>query len=389
LIDERNLLNRRDLARSAMIGGAAILLGSGALASAESATQESFINARDFGATGDGKTVDTAALQKALDAAGERGGAVFLPPGTYRTGELHVRPNTALVGVPAWNYHGPGGTTLHLADADSTCLLNLTEAQGCSIQGLALDGARHGKNIHGMFVDRSDFGKREDAFRIEQCQVTGFSGDGAKLACVWCFSVRHSMFAFNGGDGINLHGWDGFLLDNWLSGNAKAGYAARDDNASVTFTANRVEWNREENMLITAGDGYQITGNFFDRAGTCGIALRKSTKEPCSQITITGNFFKRSGKLADPASHDSSQIFLDGSEGVTCIGNTIQSGMDDSAQGTRTPSYGIVYGGLQNCVIRDNVMHDGATRKLLVDVGGHGEGVIVSDNPGRIFPESH
>jgi hypothetical protein len=124
-------------------------------------------------------------------------------------------------------------------------------------------------------------------------------------------------------------------------------------------------------------------------AGTCGIALRKSTKEPCSQITITGNFFKRSGKLADPASHDSAQIFLDGSEGVTCIGNTIPSGMDDSGQGTRTPSYDIVYGGLENCVIRDNVMHDGATRQLLVDVDGHGERVIVSDNPGRIFPESH
>ncbi len=37
-----------------------------------------------------------------------------------------------------------------------------------------------------------------------------------------------------------------------------------------------------------------------------------------------------------------------------------------------------------NCVIKDNVMHNGATKELLVDLGEHGEGVIVKDNPGCI-----
>jgi hypothetical protein len=95
------------------------------------------------------------------------------------------------------------------------------------------------------------------------------------------------MLAFNGGDGLNLRGWDGFILDNWFSGNKRAGFAARFENASITFTANRVEWNHEENMVVAGGDGYQITGNFFDRAGTCGLALRKGSR-PCKQFTITG-----------------------------------------------------------------------------------------------------
>jgi len=80
----------------------------------------------------------------------------------------------------------------------------------------------------------------------------------------------------NRGDGLSLRRWDGFILDNWLSGNSRAGFAARSENASATFTANRVEWNHEENMVIVGGDGYQITGNFFDRAGTLGIALRQN-----------------------------------------------------------------------------------------------------------------
>jgi hypothetical protein len=192
------------------------------------------------------------------------------------------------------------------------------------------------------------------------------------------------MFAYNHGDGLSLRGWDGFISDNWFSGNERAGFAARDENASVTFTANRVEWNGQENMLITGGDGYQITGNFFDRAGTCGIALRKGRRS-CFQMTVTGNFFKRSGKRADAASHNSSHILMEGAEGVTCVGNNLQAGRDDDGRGVWSPAYGIVCKNLQNCVIANNVLHESALRQLIVDQGGHGEGVVLKDNPGSLF----
>lgn len=42
-----------------------------------------WVNVRDLGAKGDGKTDDTAAIQKALDGVGN-GSTVYLPPGTYR-----------------------------------------------------------------------------------------------------------------------------------------------------------------------------------------------------------------------------------------------------------------------------------------------------------------
>ena len=382
--NDTHLFSRRELARAAMLGGASALLGNAALGATGAPAGGELLEARKLGAAGDGKTDDTLALQRAFDAAAAVSGGVFMPPGVYLTKELHVRPGMAIIGIPAWNYSGPGGSVLRLADADSKCLLNLTAARGSTIEGLALDGQDKGENIHGIFVDRTGYAEHEDGFRIERCQVNRFSGDGANLSCVWCFSVRHCMLAYNKGDGLNLRGWDGFLMDNWLSGNQRAGFAARHENASVTFTANRVEWNGEENMLIAGGDGYQITGNFFDRAGTVGIALRKSTRG-CVQITITGNFIKRSGKLVSADSHDSSQILIDGAEGVTCIGNCIQSGRDDGNAGIYSPSYGIVYQGLQNCVMRDNVMHDGALKQLMLDLGGHRDGVIVSDNPGRVF----
>jgi len=380
-----SVFSRRDMARGAMFGGASLLMGSAVL-SAQSATHGTMLDARALGAAGDGKTDDTSALQKALDAAGAAGGAVFLPPGIYLTHELHMRPGTALVGIPAWNYSHGGGSVLKLAGPQSSCLLNLTDARGATIDGLALDGGDLGSSIHGILTNRTKWGEHEDGFRIERCQVTRFTGDGMHLDCVWCFSVRHCECIGNRGDGMSMRGWDGFILDNWFSGNQGAGFAARQENASMTFTGNRIEWNGKENFVIAGGDGYQITGNFFDRAGTCGIALRKGNhgRGP-TQITITGNFFKRSGKVANPDSYDSSQIYMEGATGVTCVGNSIWSGRDDGNEGVWSPSYGIVYQGLENCVIRNNTLHDGALRQLMVDLGGHGEGVSVGENPGRLF----
>ncbi len=41
-------------------------------------------NVLEFGAKGDGKSKDTAAIQAAVDAAGKTGGTVVFPAGTYR-----------------------------------------------------------------------------------------------------------------------------------------------------------------------------------------------------------------------------------------------------------------------------------------------------------------
>ncbi|MCX6624151.1 MAG: glycosyl hydrolase family 28 protein [Acidobacteria bacterium] len=55
------------------------------------------LNVRDFGAKGDGAAKDTAAIQKALDAAGARGGGtVLLPAGRYLSGTIHLRSHTTL-----------------------------------------------------------------------------------------------------------------------------------------------------------------------------------------------------------------------------------------------------------------------------------------------------
>src|SRR6202162_1631286 len=47
---------------------------------------------RDFGAAGDGRTKDTAAIQSAIDACAKAGGGtVYLPAGQYLTGAIQLR----------------------------------------------------------------------------------------------------------------------------------------------------------------------------------------------------------------------------------------------------------------------------------------------------------
>lgn len=67
-------------------------------------------NVRDFGARGDGAAKDTAAIQKALDAAQQQGGGtVVLPAGRYLSGTIHLKSNVTL-------YLSPGSVLLASPD---------------------------------------------------------------------------------------------------------------------------------------------------------------------------------------------------------------------------------------------------------------------------------
>jgi hypothetical protein len=56
----------------------------------------SSFDVRQFGAKGDGRTNDTAAIQAAIEAAGQRGGTVVLSAGRYSSGTIRFRSHVAI-----------------------------------------------------------------------------------------------------------------------------------------------------------------------------------------------------------------------------------------------------------------------------------------------------
>jgi hypothetical protein len=172
------MLSRRHLAKAAAIGG----MWPMAAAVADSRPAgDTLLDVRAFAAKGDGKNNDTKAIQSAIDAAAERGGSVFVPPGVYLSAGLQLRPHVGLIGIPGWDYRRSGGSVIRLMDPDAKCLVSITDAFGCTIDGLSLEGDKLGKSVHGVLLNKPTYGKQEDTFRIERSQIANFSGDGVRL----------------------------------------------------------------------------------------------------------------------------------------------------------------------------------------------------------------
>jgi polygalacturonase len=68
------------------------------IAKAADAAGNNIFNVRDFGAVGDGKNLDSPAINQAIDAAvAAGGGTVLVPAGTYLSGSIHLQSNIHLL----------------------------------------------------------------------------------------------------------------------------------------------------------------------------------------------------------------------------------------------------------------------------------------------------
>jgi polygalacturonase len=91
---------RRNLLRVGSLGiaGAAVpAVGFAATKSKTPAAPQSTFDVRQFGAAGDGKTLDTDAVNRAIDAAAAAGGVVLFSPGIYLCFSIHLKSNVHLV----------------------------------------------------------------------------------------------------------------------------------------------------------------------------------------------------------------------------------------------------------------------------------------------------
>ncbi len=110
----------------------------------------SVISVKDYGATGDGSTDDTAAIQAAIDAAEVTGGLLVVPPGTYRVDGLIV--NSSFVVITGLG--GAEACVLKATDGATSSILKFVGTQGAGhlqfneLNNIFLSG--NGRDIRGL-----------------------------------------------------------------------------------------------------------------------------------------------------------------------------------------------------------------------------------------------
>lgn len=363
------------------------------------------INVRRFGARGDGKTDDTAAIREAIAALPPRGGVLFFPPGHYLSDTIVAPAFTTLMAHSAWTYAWPwddqetaSGTIISPVREDQTCLIDARGKKGTRFVGLHLHGQKKGKAMHGIFTSNSDSGQNgspdnkagEQNLVIDDCRIAFFTGSGFYSYRAWVWCIRHSIFFGNGLDGIDgFSSYDAFIIDNQLSGNGRHGLSL---DSSITVSGNRIEHNGQAGIEVISPhypQHLQITGNLF--CSNHGPAIEipgglpggdsKAVTDPCyvgrenwdgapgghaRAIAITGNTLRGSGSaFKEPCDRSCHARFV-GVEGLVFSGNVL-----NQAEGEGGPFYGLVLERLTDSVIANNSMCRGARLELIHDKGGH------------------
>ncbi|MFO0927601.1 MAG: glycosyl hydrolase family 28-related protein [Gemmataceae bacterium] len=279
---------------------APVLLLVGLLLAGSMASAAGVFNVRDHGAKGDGKSLDTAAINKAVEAcAAGGGGKVVLPPGKYLSGTVRLKTDVilyldagaTLVGSSDLTHYQhftpPAGTPE--ARFRSTWHRALILADGAERIGLAGPGVIDGNKVfdaHG-----------EERMRGPHTVLLGNCRD----VTIRDLTIRDSAnyaFLFEGCDDVEVRnvrvtgGWDGVHFRGW-----KGRPCRRVSILGCQF--------------YTGDDA--IAGRYWDDTLISNCILNSSCNGvrligPASRLTIHGCLFYGPGRYEHRSSHRSNML---------------------------------------------------------------------------------
>jgi polygalacturonase len=248
-------------------------------------------NARDFGATGDGRTKDTAALQKAIDtAATAGGGAVVLTSGTYLTGSIELKSHVTLDLKADAVIHGSSDAAdypiVHARweGLDHEChqaLIFAKDAEDITIIG-------SGSIIGAGKVGKLRGPRGPTLFEPTNCKDVGVTGITAGNDGVWTFhptycqdvTIAHVTFASTGGnsDGIDPDSCEGVLIDH-------CSFSAGDDDIAIKSGKGQ-----EGVKVSKPSDNITISNCTFTK-GHAGVAMGSELSGGISNVKVSNCTF--------------------------------------------------------------------------------------------------
>lgn len=226
--------------------------------SAAQVAARAVLNVRDCGAKGDGATLDTAALQKAIDGvAAQGGGIVRVPAGNYLTGTIHLK------------------TRVQLQIDKGAALLGSPREEDYPAVGEFRDGL--GKVCNRVLVS---------AREVKEVAVTGEGTIDGQVELQKGFKIRPFLVRFHECKGVRLEGvtltrspmWTCHIWDS--SDIAVQGVTIRND----------LHGRNNDGFDIDASSDVTIRGCHI----TCGddaICFKATVNKPCRRVTVSNCTF--------------------------------------------------------------------------------------------------
>ena len=287
------------------------------------------VNVKDFGATGDGVTDDTAAIQAAINSLSNKyGGQIYFPPGQYLvTDEIVIdKQNCSLRGelqygnVTNANYGGSYillGATL---DSGNKSIFVFTDdadgdpTRGCSVVGLSFNGNGRSYDVLSAVEVFSS-----DIFNLKDCQFRNIKGSAItfrrSIRCVVsnidtkkCGDTGKPTFDIQNADTLNNIQNQGNYSNMMIEANYNIGLYIGTSNVANHFTnvGFETDGNGTESHLVCAGER-----NLFSN-----IQLFRNSTATTSKLLISGDHNAFSNVMCSGDANTHVQIELTGNQNI-------------------------------------------------------------------------
>lgn len=310
-------------------------------------------NILDYGAAGDGKTLNTASIQKAIDACAKAGGgAVTVPPGTYVTGAFTLLPNITLHLEPGATIKGSTNLQDYTIDGNRFGLIRAKDAKNIAITG---PGTIDGSGT--SFMDTTTMRNYPDWQAPDLDPKYTRQGQDYMHKK---FGTQDGPYVYHARPGriIRLLNCKNVLLRDITITDAPSWTVHFDTCKDVTVTGIRIK----NSLLVPNSDGIHCTSCKNVQISDCDI----SGGDDSIAITCIGDRHHQDILGGEPSTAASS-------ENITVSNCTLRS----RSAGVRV---GYTGGDIKNCTFKNLVVYE-SNRGLLVNVRDYGsvENVSFSD----------
>jgi hypothetical protein len=250
------------------------------------------LNVRDYGATGNGTTDDTAAVQSAITAAAAGGGIVYFPAGTYLVQPLTVPGGVVLQGVNGQGYYNAAST---VANVNPLSRLRLKPGSAGPLISPCDGGTNLATHVHIFDLTLDCNGLNEPAISlpdqdnsisrfwiVERCCAvnSGQSGSGFAVyignlntACTMrdCVVFGGMSASQGGNDGVGWYGQDGLVEDCYIGYFSDIGLDILGGTSCMTFTVRGGDVSNCTTGVVVGGRSSIIDGVSIEHNSADGI----------------------------------------------------------------------------------------------------------------------